>query len=123
MVGLKTSDNFDVFDRYNSKQRQLSQVDDVAKCEIYDTFCSCGFCIFLYTVHPPICGLFISEKSVHKSGFVHKSGVDKSGDALYLKSILCLKITQKRLSDLENKYYDQRKCWQLSRLGPSAVLN
>ena len=29
---------------------------------------------FLYTVHHPICGFFISQKSVHKSGFVHKSG-------------------------------------------------
>ena len=27
-----------------------------------------------YTVHPPICQLFISRKSVDKSGFVDKSG-------------------------------------------------
>ena len=32
-----------------------------------------------YTVHHSICGFFFSQKLVHKSGFVHKSG-----DALYL---------------------------------------
>ena len=31
----------------------------------------------------PICQFFISKKSVDKSGFVDKSGVDKSEDALY----------------------------------------
>ena len=31
----------------------------------------------------PICQFFISRKSVDKSGFVDKSGVDKSEDALY----------------------------------------
>ena len=31
--------------------------------------------MFLNTVHHPICGFFISQKSVHKSGFVHKSSL------------------------------------------------
>ena len=43
--------------------------------------------IFIYTVHPPICGFFISKKSVHKSGFVHKSGespqIESVGDFIH----------------------------------------
>ena len=34
----------------------------------------------------PICHIFVSEKSVDKSGFVDKSGCDKSEDALYIVS-------------------------------------
>ena len=34
----------------------------------------------------PICHIFVSEKSADKSGFVDKSGCDKSEDALYLKA-------------------------------------
>jgi len=30
--------------------------------------------LILNTVHPPICHIFISQKSVDKSGFVDKSG-------------------------------------------------
>ena len=30
------------------------------------------------TVHPPIFGHFISQKDVHKSSFVHKSGIHKA---------------------------------------------
>ena len=31
-------------------------------------------------MHPPICGCFISQKAVQKSGFVHKSGfIHESG--------------------------------------------
>ena len=46
-----------------------------------DEFCLC----FLESPSDPICQFFISKKSVYKSGFVDKSGVDKSEDALYLK--------------------------------------
>ena len=39
------------------------------------------------TVHHPICGFFISQKSVHKSGFVHKSGespqIESVGDFIH----------------------------------------
>ena len=35
--------------------------------------------ILTITVHPPICGFFMAQRSVHKSGFVHKSE-----NALYL---------------------------------------
>ena len=35
----------------------------------------------------PICQFFISKKSVDKSDFVDKSGVDISEDALYIKAL------------------------------------
>ena len=41
-----------------------------------------SFC-FLKSPTYPICHIFISKKSVDKSGFVDKSGCDKSEDALY----------------------------------------
>ena len=43
------------------------------------------FCLrFLKSQSYPICQFFISKERVDKSGFVDKSGVEKSEDALYL---------------------------------------
>ena len=43
-----------------------------------------SFC-FLKSPSYPICHIFIFKKSVDKSGFVDKSGCDKSEDALYIE--------------------------------------
>ena len=52
-------------------------------------------------LHPPICGFFISRKSVQKSSFVHKSGespqIESVGDFIHTTYALVLghKIFQK----------------------------
>ena len=47
----------------------------------------------IITVHHPICGFFTSRKSVHKSGFVHKSGespqIESVRDFIHTMFILC----------------------------------
>ena len=45
----------------------------------------------------PICQFFISKKSVDKSGFVDKSGVDKSEDALYFYLLKIYSNFQKKI--------------------------
>ena len=47
------------------------------------------------------------QKSVHKSGFVHKSGVHKSGDALYFVIITNFLIDEPQ--QVENLYVEQEK--------------
>ena len=54
----------------------------------------------------PICQFFNSKKSVDKSGFVDKSGVDESEDALYLTFTLAVDVSEDhRLSTLGRKMH------------------